>query len=450
MAFYNILENKAFFRNATSFQKYVYNNKALIYLYQKKYKDAEKYHEKDMHLNIRLKDTLNLAISYANLGNLYYEQYLDKEALGYFKKSLELALTTNNIAVLKNAYLNMAVVSEGLKDYRSALQYRLQYEKLQDSLWNRDRVWELAEQEKQFAIQQKQQEVELLEKTTALQKANLTIKTKRQNFLLLGLFFLLLFGGYFFWAYRQRRKAHKIITGQKEELSALNETKNWLFSVFSHDLRSPVHRLKDINTRLKTAAAENQSKQFHSLIDQNIVITNTTYSLLDNMLYWVLEETRQLRFTQEKLQLSAMVSQVCFNIMPYLEVKKIQLIQQIPGDIFIHADSNTLKIALRNILDNAVKYTGQEGTIQIDTTVLQDGRLQLRIADNGSGMDTMTLQHIFSVKQKSGQKDTRGNRGTGLGLHLVKTMIEKNGGTVHIQSQPGEGTTVLLNLKCVT
>lgn len=250
---------------------------------------------------------------------------------------------------------------------------------------------------------------------------------------------------YFFVAYRRQVKINKAILPEKKELYELNEIKNLWLAVLSHDLRPYLKQLKNINTKIKTAVLKDDIPDLHELGKQNYVLINNAYSFLDNMLHRIMEETERLSFTQEKINLKSVVDQVCFDLMPFLELKKISLMQNIDYQHFVYSDMHTLKIAFRNVLENAIKYTPEYGVIKIYAILAEDG-LNLVISDNGMGMDKETLQNLFNAHQKIRKKDTDGSLSTGLGLPLVKTMIEKNGGTVSIKSKPGKGTKVIISL----
>ena len=259
---------------------------------------------------------------------------------------------------------------------------------------------------------------------------------------------LLLLGGgfYCFHIYRKQLRNNAVLQVKNEKLRTLNESKNQLLSVLSHDLRPSIYRLGTIGEQIKEAVEAKRTKEFQILIQQNRMFANNAYSFLDNMLQWVLEETKQSFFNPEKLHLQSLTEQVAYHLIPFMELKKITLIKKIAPAHFIEADANTLKIALRNILENAVKYSPEHGTITIRTHTEKD-RLQLVIADNGPGMEPETLQNIFNPHKKIRKKDSYGHISAGLGMHLVKTMVEKNGSTLTIESAPGKGAKVSITFK---
>lgn len=266
----------------------------------------------------------------------------------------------------------------------------------------------------------------------------------QQKILIVTLLLFLAGSIYCIQTYIRQLKNHTAIGFENKRLIALNETKNRLLAVLSHDLRPSIYRLRSINTQIKEAVSAQNTEDFYRLMHQSMMFVNNAYSLLDNMLHWVLEETQQSFFKPEKLHLRSLTDQACYHFLPFLELKKITLIKKIDPRLFISADANTVKIAIRNIVENAIKYSPEHETINIYTITVK-GQPRLVIADNGPGMDAATLKNIFNTDKKIRKKDSYGHISTGLGLHLVKYMIEKNGGAITINSKPGKGTKVILN-----
>ncbi len=158
----SLLSNPAHDANAhTNF-----HNLGLCYMFLKAYDKAEENLFIAYELNSKAKDTLEMAKSYLDIANLYYTQYKDDLAYTYFIKGLDYAKRANDLDVLSNANLNLAVVHENKKDFDKALEYRKAYESVKDSIWNRDKIFQLAENEKEIAIAVKEEmlEAEILKK----------------------------------------------------------------------------------------------------------------------------------------------------------------------------------------------------------------------------------------------------------------------------------------------
>ncbi|GAA3625669.1 tetratricopeptide repeat protein [Flavivirga jejuensis] len=126
-------------------------NLGIAYSFIKKYKKAEKNILQSYYLHKENKDTLKLAYSCTEIANLYYIQYKDSLALPYFKEALEYAKKSHDLVILQNTYLNMAVIEENKKNYAMALSYRKDYEKIKDSIWDRDKIWRLSQKDKKIA-----------------------------------------------------------------------------------------------------------------------------------------------------------------------------------------------------------------------------------------------------------------------------------------------------------
>ncbi len=424
--------------------KNYYHNKALCLFHLNKFAESEVLFLKNIELENQNKDSLGLAISYMNLANLYYNQYLDSKAIPYFKLALVCAQNAGDLSVLKNAYLNMAVVDENRKLYTSALTYRKQYERLQDSIWNRDQVWKLAAQERKFSLQLNESKITVLQQDARLRDAALLASDRQRNTLLIAAIVFLAFSGFVLYAYRVKVKTGRIIMLQKEELGLLNTMKDRLFSIVAHDLRSPVHSIKTSVAGIQSALSNQHIEEARLLTDRTQRTAMSTWSLLDNMLHWALGHTNQLFFRPGRLHLATIVNQVCHDYLSLAQAKEIGLHKQIPSSIFIQADLTSLKIVIRNLLDNAIKYTHQYGAITISADIVQQ-QCYLQVKDTGMGMHEQVLQAVVKQEWQRIREDTQGNRSTGFGLELCKMMVERNQGSLSISSQPEIGTTVTIN-----
>ncbi|HWK04468.1 MAG TPA: tetratricopeptide repeat-containing sensor histidine kinase [Puia sp.] len=419
--------------------KTVSQNKGLCFFYLNRYKEAEDSYLKTIAIGQQLHDTLALAIAYANLANLYYTQLLDSKAIPSFQQSLVYAKKTGDIEILKDANLNMAVVEENRKRFKEALVYRKQYEQLQDSIWNRDNIWKLTSQERKFDAQLNENKIQLLEQQATLRSNELKTRNWQRNTLFAAAIALLIIAGLVYNAYRLKARKNLLISKQKEELDLLNKTKDRLYSIVAHDLRSPVYSLKSNLAGARNALSQNLISEADTALGNAQTTAVNTYALLDNMLHWALTQTNQLFFRPEKLQLAVIVKQVCYDYIPFASLKNISIQQNVPVDVYIQADLNSLKIILRNLLDNAIKYTQPGGSIQITATV-EVNKCCLRVKDTGIGMNETILSAISDNTPGKLQQDANGLTSTGFGLDLCKLMAEKNNGTIQINSKKDIGT----------
>lgn len=416
----------------------VYHNIGLSYLHLNNFKEADSYLSKGFDLLQAEKDTVSLIGAYMSIANLYYEQYKDDLAISYFEKAYELSKKTNNHQLKMDTALNMAVVAENNKDFTKALIYRKQYENWRDSLNDQNKVWAIADLEKKFMVSQKEKEIDILETENKLKIA------ERNGFFYSSVLLLILFGtGIYF--YRQKIRANKIILSQKNELDELNAAKDQLFSIVSHDLRSSVNALKNSNNKLLESLENKDYKELDKLLHNNSAIANGSYNLLDNLLHWALMQTKQFYFHKESLHLYSIVQQVEFNYRPLMADKNINFENQIPKDIKVVADQSSLKIILRNLLDNAIKFSGENGSIRIYANV-SENYSTLIIEDSGPGMSNEVQERLLSNNPSVSKKGEHKNTGTGLGMQLCKSMAEKNDGKLLIESEENKGTRISIQL----
>ncbi len=416
----------------------LFHNIGICHLHLNHFEEAERNLFLSENIQKENKDTINLTSTLSSIANLYYQQYNDQKAEKYFQKAYVLALLTNDFGLKKNATLNLAVVEENKKNSHKALIYRKEYEKWSDSLNDQNKIWALANLEKQFAVKQKQKEVTLLQ-------AENKIKIAERNGLFYSALLMLLALGTGTYFYLQKIKSNRIISSQKQTLDELNATKDKLFSIVSHDLRSSVNALRISNAKLSDNLLNKKYELLDHQLQNNSAIANGTYSLLDNLLNWAMLQTKQLYFQIESIHLYSVIQQVTFNFEPLMLNKNIHFESDIPKSIFVMADTESLKIVLRNVLDNALKFSKENGFIKI-YTLNTPNEITITIEDSGAGMSQEIAQELMKDTVVLTKKNSTEQIGSGLGLQLCKSMIKKNNGSFAIESIEQKGTKILITL----
>jgi signal transduction histidine kinase len=415
----------------------IYEGLGSTFIFLKKYDKAEEYLIKNLKIKEKVGDKNDLFGAYNTIANLYYVQYKDQQAIPYFKKAYDLSNKTNKVDFKYTASKNMAVVEENRGNFKQAIAYRKEFDKWKDSLNDQNKIWAVADFEKKFAVAQKQKQIKVLEVENKL-------KNSQRNWLFfsaISLLILLTSGVYF---YAQKVKNTKIILLQKNKLDELNASKDELFSIVSHDLRSSVNALKTSNAKLSATLETKNYDELNQLIIQNSGIANGAYSLLDNLLHWALLQTKQLYFHKESVHLFSIVQQIEYNYKPLLLDKSISFENSVSKNIFILVDLDSLKIVLRNLLDNAIKFSNENGKISFYTPENNSESCQLVLEDTGLGMDEKTIAAILKDDELLAKKGKSEAIGTGLGMQLCKQMIKKNGGTIRIESELHKRTKMIL------
>lgn len=417
----------------------LFHNTGVCYLHLGNYVKSEKYLLQAIQKISEREDYVSLIHSYIELGGVYYEQYQDEKAIAYYKKAYFLSKKYGTKELKQTAALNMAIVEENRKHYDAALNYRKEYENWVDSLSDQNKIYEVAQIEKRLAVEQKQQRVELLETENKLKRAELA----NSLFAVITLGAILLFGIYF---YRQNVLRSRVILHQKQELDLLNATKDQLFSIVSHDLRSSVHALGASNNKLKEKVEKQEYSSLENQLEENSVIAANTYNMLDNLLNWALLQTEGGYFQPEEHRLSMLIDQVAFNFKGVLNQKEISFENTIPKSVKVFADSESLKIVFRNFMDNSIKFSDPGAKITVRTEKDELGSVCFVWEDTGKGMSEETRLKLLSDSPQLTKKDHEKEIGSGLGMNLCKAMLAKNGGNLDIWSRQNEGTKMIVTL----
>ncbi|MCC6702845.1 MAG: tetratricopeptide repeat-containing sensor histidine kinase [Fluviicola sp.] len=418
----------------------VLHNIGLCYFYKGEYKKAESYLTRAINHFDSNKDKLSLIFYNTDLANVFYEQYQDDKALKYYKIAYDLAQKNGDFQTKSFTAFNMAVFKENQQKFEEALIYRKEHENWKDSLSDLNKIYEVAALEKKQAVSRKQREVKLLQTENKLKQ------TERNLYLIasLSLFIILVFGIYL---YRQNTKRARIIFAQKQELDQLNKTKDQLFSIVSHDLRSSVYALKNSNNALLNHITTERYDEAAVQLEQNTSIATNTYNLLDNLLHWALLQTKGGYFKQELHRLGMLVDQVAYNFQSLLKEKQIEFENQLPKSCKVFIDAETIKIVLRNLMDNSIKFSDQQAKITVLLLNETPTSIQFIWRDTGRGMQEETRQKLLSNSAQLTKKEHEKEIGSGLGMNLCISMIHKNGGTLDIQSQLGIGTDFIVTLQ---
>ncbi len=421
--------------------KVLFHNIGLCHLHLKQYDQSETFLLKELGIAERDNDTLGIICAKVDIGNLFYEQYKDEKAITYFKSAYNLAQLFSSIKLKQNTAQNMAIVEKNRQHYKESVDYYNESIKWKDSLWNRDKISQLLEKDKQIAIAVKEKEISKQKELTEEQN-------KRINLFIVVIITILILLGALLFLYRIKIKQNQLINSQKEQLETLNSAKNYLFSVISHDLRSPVNTLKKQHNQLIQDISDNNMDHVKKTAHNVTSITEGMHHLLNNVLHWALEQSKQLFFNKRTAAINPIIQHVIFNFKTLAETKQIDLKTRLKDSVLVNIDTESFKIVLRNLIDNAIKYTPENGTVSIETKTNAENCF-IEVKDSGVGISEDQLKRINALKEISIDKIDR-SKGIGLGLLLCTTLIKKNGGKFDIESKPNHGTKMIVTLPMVS
>lgn len=241
---------------------------------------------------------------------------------------------------------------------------------------------------------------------------------------------------------------NELLQERKTELEKLNETKTKLFSIIGHDLKNPISVIIQFSD-LMNASYEKydvaKRREFIAAINNS---SRNAFNLLMNLLDWARTQQDRVHVDIQPVQLQAAVNDVILFFKEQLEAKQLSVESDIASTSYVLADKHILHTCLRNILSNAIKYSRSGATISIQADANEQA-CSIQIKDMGIGMNSTTLHSIFTI-QKQSVTGTASERGTGLGLLIVKEFIQLIHGTLDIHSIENKGTTVTLSLPTTT
>jgi signal transduction histidine kinase/ligand-binding sensor domain-containing protein len=230
-----------------------------------------------------------------------------------------------------------------------------------------------------------------------------------------------------------------------EQLKNLNSTKNKLFSIISHDLRSPFHIILGFQSLLVRKYNEFSDNERLKMLRQLNSTSNQVYYLLENLLNWAKIQTSSIKHTPVRFNLKNVILRKSDLYWDIADVKGIVINQEIPEELFAFADVALLETAVRNLINNAIKFTPTGGSILIRARESQN-MITISIIDSGVGMTANQVEALFNIEQTQSRYGTIGEKGSGLGLVLCKEFVEKNGGTITVVSQPGQGSSFIFTV----
>lgn len=224
-----------------------------------------------------------------------------------------------------------------------------------------------------------------------------------------------------------------------QQLEALNASKNRLFSIISHDLRSPLNSILSISELLTDKDMTFDSEESQELLRHMKRSARTTLQITDNLLKMAQFETGRIQSQAEQLDLSEIMDETALALSGKTSAKEIKLTLDCPDGLTAWADRGMLHSIVQNLLANALKFTPKGGTVAIEARNI--GAYQaISVADSGSGIKPSLLEKIFTLDSCYSTEGTDGEKGSGLGLSLCKQFAQAIGGDLSLESEYGKGT----------
>ncbi|MBN2807304.1 MAG: hypothetical protein JXR22_11660, partial [Prolixibacteraceae bacterium] len=228
-------------------------------------------------------------------------------------------------------------------------------------------------------------------------------------------------------------KQSKALERQKEELKESIQTKEKIFSIISHDLRSPLGNIQNMLNLLIDKNRNFDADKKSRILENLAEITKSTFYLLDNLLNWSRSQRGLISYDPQMFLVAPIIDEIIGFTRHMASKKKIAVISRIHESDLAFGDLNMVKTIFRNFIENALKFTGENGKVEISSAI-QGELVEFAISDSGIGMTGDMIDQLINSNEISTSFGTNREKGSGLGFLLCKDFIQKNGGTFRIES----------------
>lgn len=243
-----------------------------------------------------------------------------------------------------------------------------------------------------------------------------------------------------------RVKNHLELSKSRKRIIEMNQTRDKLYSIIAHDIRSPFSNIVLTLNTLAGGFFDPVSDDFVEIIKNLERSANETRILLDNLLDWTRLNNDTLILSLKQNMILPIIDNCLDLLKGNIDTKKIKVQVDIPDDFSAFFDERSMKSVFRNIIFNSVKFTPVGGEISIKA-VSEGESVLVSIIDSGVGMTPEVIRRIFVNNEHFSTKGTENEQGSGLGTYIIKDFIKRNGGRLEVTSNPGSGSKMSVYLK---
>ena len=411
---------------------YSYGNIGLVYTTQNKLDSAEIFLNKSIEILEPLEDNYAVSSYLDGLAEVYFKRGHYKKAQQTARKSLQLAQDHGLKEQIRDASLRLSTIYNQSNEFEKAFYHHKQYVAYRDSINNEETIRKIANLNTKYEVAQKQKEVDRAESD---KERYAIIATT--SFSVIGL--LLVLGCFVIKVSRERKRVNKTLDAQKQELEEANATKNKFFSILSHDLRSPLSTFHSYIEVMDLCLEANDFAKVGKISKEMRSSNNNLLDLLDNLLHWGVNQMGTAALVPVATNLKETVLGEVKHLQHVAHKKNIVVNAKINDSITLLVDRVRLAMAIRNLINNAIKFTPSGGSVSISGQKINSKPI-LKITDTGVGMPSEQAAGLFNFKEVSSTYGTQNEKGVGLGLQLVCEFVKSSGARITVDSEPGKGT----------
>ena len=384
-------------------------------------------------INESKNDNWELSFAYGGLAEIYIKLNELEKALSAAQKSYQAATDINALWDLERSTALLAKIYVLKENYKNAYRFSKENREYKDSLFNK-------EQSQIIAVMQ-------LDKKEAENEILITKNEQSEDkifFNALILAITLFFALKYKKIIGEKEELNKVLAQKNKQLIKLDKGKNKLFSIISHDLRSPIAAVSQVmDLLLQNAFTEEEKIEVYSSMRLQL---DETSRMLNNLLIWASTQLNGTKINFTEINIVSEMIEILNVYKISSQSKGVTIIHDIYEEaIMITVDTVQLHVILHNLLSNALKYTPKEKSIKISYQIKPE-HVEIHIFNEGTPISKEQLDKIFSDNNSSvtSLKGTNGEFGTGLGLFLIKKYVELNKAEFAIQPIENKGTLVIL------
>ncbi|WP_127846061.1 tetratricopeptide repeat protein [Psychroflexus aestuariivivens] len=415
---------------------------------QESYTEAKGLLKRAERIVNKIKDEYTSTLIFSSLARVYQKENKIDSAYYYSKKSYDIAKTIGALLEHSDSSKLLYEIHKAKDEPEQALKYLETHLKLKDSLFDKEKSRELGKLEAELGFKNLTEKLNY-DNDKKLLKKQLQVE-RRENYIIylsIVLGVLLLLTILLLFHRRNKNETNKILLEKNKEiqiknnkLNESNDQKNKLFSIISHDLRSPLNSLSQLfDLYNKDQLEEKEIKAWLPEINKNI---ESTKLLIDNLLNWASESLNQSNIEKQELNLFQEVQSKNNFFDSNLKQKGVKIINKVDENFEIFIDQNSLKIVLRNLISNAIKFTDIGDKITI-SAIHKDGFDRVCVQDTGLGMSQEVAESLFKKNNLVSAIGTKAEKGKGIGTLLCKNFIEENDGLIWVDfTEIDKGTRI--------
>lgn len=399
--------------------------------------DAEKYLNDALVMKKEVNDPLSLPRIYLYKGLILIKKGMFDEGIENINQGLEISVSNEQKKIQLEINTELTRVYLENNDFEKVIFYQNKQIEIQNQILSGSANIKIEQLQAFYELDQKNSLIAELENQNEINALMLEKQKIYQIIMIVGILLVLSITLIIYLFYNKLRIKNK-------ELSNINTTKDRFFSIIAHDLKGPIGSALALS---KIIVEDNKTNQlqfenYSTLVYESL---NNSYSLLNNLLEWARNQFQKIEFNPKRLNLYSIVEEVAGNLSFLVQNKNIELKNESIESLQVFADEGMLKTILRNLISNALKFSNPGSEILV-SAVEHDRYVQVSVKDSGTGIEPEMIPKLFDVKSNTTTFGTLGEKGTGLGLILVKEFVEKHGGKIWVESEVDSGSTFKFQL----